>query len=468
MACYIFHDSFIRPTLSQSVLKTRNENVFRASKNVKIIPTKIEKRKREVVQKENVDINQGKFKNIQLNIQHEKEELIKQVLEEHSSFTVPERYFEHGSISICDDNYEKFESEELPILSFPLEETLVPPPSSKCHQTVTKDPEKFKAKIHEEEQIFLSQLINKIRILQFPVEKTVIYPQMDSCSILEVQNVAQEKAEEAINHEILNHIEIKDNTEFLLVDDLPVQETQFFKIDPKKIDEEKHGIENIGVPETHLCPKPRDLEKVNNKNAIQLKISKADLVERNIFIHNDLKNENIVHDDSESDDELPNLEYVDKNSVMQQDLLKRNDSDSQKFYRAVKNEDNLIIRGCEANKIKKIEKFGHKPTKTRSRYVSPRNIKDRTIEKEYNKYQKVLANEKMKKKENNLKEAPTKSSKNIKYQETNINISLSCDSAAAASSSKISLILTSLSLLMSSLFVLSFLQILVELELNIR
>merc|ERR1719270_823734 len=206
--------------------------------------------------------------------------------------------------------------------------------------------------------------------------------------------------------------------------------------------------------------------KSNNNAEIHWNICRNDL--KDAFIHNDLKNKDILHDDSDSDDELPNLEFVDKNSLMQQDLLKRNDSDCQQFYEAFKNEDNLIIRGCDANKLKKIETLSYKPAKARSRYVSPRNKKDRTIEKEYNMYQKVLVKEKMKKKENNLKDVPTKPNQNIKYRETNINISLSCESAAAASTSKISLILTSLSLLMSSLFVLSFLQILVELEFNTR
>ena len=433
MAFYILHDSFIRPTLSHSVLKTRNENIFRESKNIVKISTKTEKRKRDIVRKENVSINEDIHKNKQVNIKYAKEEFSQQEVENLASFE-SDLSEEYGSASVFTEELEEHGSENFLIFHFPLDERAVPPQSCKCHQLVIKHPEKLKLKPREVEKNVHSHSISKMRFFKFPAEEEVLYPLMDSCSISELEDNAKKEFKIATNQNFLHYFEIGENIKLELSDDLQVQETQFMKVDPKIVAQFLHEVENEVVLDTHLClipnNEPKILEKSSNKAEIQWNICRNDL--KDAFIHNDLKNKDILHDDSDSDDELPNLEFVDKNSLMQQDLLKRNDSDCQQFYRAVKNEDNLIIRGCDANKLKKIEKLSYKPAKARSRYVSPRNKKDRTIEKEYNMYQKVLVKEKMKKKENNLKDVPTKPNQNIKYRETNINISLSCESAGSS------------------------------------
>ena len=145
MAFYILHDSFIRPTLSHSVLKTRNENIFRESKNIVKTSTKTEKRKRDIVLKENVSINEDIHKNKQVNIKYAKEEFSQQDVENLTNFE-SDLSEEYGSASVSTEEFEEHGSENFLIFHFPLDESAVPPQSCKCHQLVIKHPEKLKIK----------------------------------------------------------------------------------------------------------------------------------------------------------------------------------------------------------------------------------------------------------------------------------------------------------------------------------
>ena len=180
-------------------------------------------------------------------------------------------------------------------------------------------------------------------------------------------------------------------------------------------------------------------------NRIQIKKSIDGLIHNNLREDiNHVVNDAHVFNTPESDcdeDELPNLEFVDKNILMQEELLKRNEVDRKNLHHRKNHPDKLTtVSNLESENLKsrrhEILNYdtSKKPSKARSRLISPRNKKDRTIEKEYNVYKNVINTEKLRKSHVNHNHGSERSGKmiesddNIKYKETNININLSCNS----------------------------------------
>jgi len=495
MAFYIMHDSFIRPTTT--VLNTRN--YLNRERN---ILTKKEKRKCKIYEKENVPIIscENSPKSLTKVTMIAKENSLDEYYDTAEVFDIskPELKETEKFLTRQQSTEQKYFETVNQVLNFPLTD------SEEIEEQRCK---KFKDNKHIQELKALVKRESESSLIHVDKGKDLILNHSkneteeiieEACSHIETDLLKSSEYKETIEHPRLNIAEMNEN--FVLHKEESLRNIVPFnqgKMEGLKVKEEtnlKAVFLEKEILFNHDCsiPKRPERAKKERNNNMPCDINNRIQIQKSIdgFIHNNLRdvvnhvvNDAHVFNTPENDcdeDELPNLEFVDKNILMQEELLKRNQVDRKNLHNRKINADKLTtVSNLESDNFKRRRHeilnydTSKKSSKARSRLISPGNKKDRTIEKEYSVYRNLLHTEKLKKTNKNNKinhSGPVKGldineTDGIKYKEANININFSCNSTAndQASNVPLNVLVTALSLIASSLFVISIMQILVEL-----
>ena len=444
MAFYVMHDSFIRPRTT-TVLNTR-KNLNREN----AILTKNEKRKFKIYEKENIPIiscddNDNKYVKATL---FAVEDSLDEIFETANDLT---------PVKVESKNSEQFWTKQKSIfkqhleairqvLNYPKNDT-VELTEYKCQKMKhNKHIEKVNAVVMTEPEPLFSVNKNTDLILNLSRNETEEIIE-DTCECSEAVLLKSE-AIEIIEDPSLGIALIQENilqlSEEPFEKRVPINFEAMNAVNVKKEAFSGHvftGIKHIFNQDCSTPKRPERAKRDANNNRIY------DMNKINIkssldgFIHNHLGNANVndAHPFNTTDrdcdeDELPNLEFVDKNIVMQEALQRRSEVDINMLRKSLA-EKLTTVSNLESNNLKRHEDqmcnydTSKKPSKARSRFISPRNKMDRTIEKEYRVYKSVLESEKLKKINNNGKERRESiNDTKIQCKETNININLSCNS----------------------------------------
>ena len=445
------HDSFIRPTTT--VLNTRNN--LNRERN---ILTKNEKRKFKIYEKENVPIKLCEDnKNVIESTLIGKEN----TLSEHFDSTAEdfEVTKEEGKdpkqfLTRQKSNNEHYLKTFNQVLNFPVSDSdeIIEEKCKKLNDIEHTSGVKAFAKTESESDLKLVEK-GKVLILNLSQNKNEDINEERCCDNIETELFKSFVLTESIECSSLNIAGIHEV--FVQHSEAPLENFVPFK--PLKsglvvIEEETNLIaalieKEILFNHDYSIPKrPERVKKEAKNNNRRINI----LTEKPIdgFIHNNLKDADVndahVFDSDSDEDELPNLEFVDKNILMQEELLKRNEVDRKKLHFRKKYADKLTNgSNLESDNLKswrhEILNYdtNKKPSKARSRLISPSNKKDRTIEKEYSVYKTVIHTEKSRKTNINNNHGALGNSRMIvndeksKYKERNININLSCNSTGS-------------------------------------
>ena len=374
MAFYILHDSFIRPApRSHPVLTTSNRDHCNL--------TKTEKRKFRIYEKENVpektvrkkkqttnndaDENIGTTKqSLDHRIQYSSEDTFDIFVDECTDFSYEDFEILYTNVEYVKENVASHNEYISQVMNFP-QEKIEHFHEEKCGKLVQKGNKKFTKKN-------LTVSIVNIELNTPSAHQSEV---IESVGDLTVQNVYRH--DNAIQKTVTDDMNDYDIDEVIL---------KF-------------------ASDTDLSGGTVDSNNNNNYNIIAVTdYEKENLMKDSThFIFNDITEQNeisdqkslINQDDDSADDELPSLEYVDR-IMMTREPVKRNADQSLSDGNILDKITSLNTNLEECSDYNK--SYDLKPchfakkqvNKTRSRFMSPKNRKERTIEREYQVYKDVL------------------------------------------------------------------------------
>ena len=450
------HDSFIRPTTA--VLNTRN--YLNRERNTL---TKNEKRKCKIYEKENVPIISFEYntKKNSTTTLIAKENSLNDFYDTAEVFDVTKPELKEIFLTSEQSTKERYFEAVNQVLNFPLTDSEEIEERSCKKLKNIEHIQEIKAFVKTEPESRLNgEDKEKDFILNLSKNETIEIV-LEVCSHLEIDLLRTCGPKETIVHPSLSIAEINEN--FVLLKEESLENIASFKQEkiaglelkeepkPKAVLLEKKTIFNY---DCSIPKRPERAKKERNNNML-CDINRINIQNSiNGFIHNNLRdvfNDAHVfntHDSDCDEDELPNLEFVDKNILMQEELLKRNEVDPKNLHHRKKHSDMLTtVSNLESDNLKsrRYEILNYdtskKSSKARSRLIPPGNKKDRTIEKEYSIYKNVLHTEQLRKTNNTNKannnepERGVNMNENetdrINYKEANININFSCNSTGS-------------------------------------
>ena len=455
MAFYIMHDSFIRPTTA--VLNTRN--FLNRERN---ILTKNEKRKCKIYEKENVPIilcENNTKKNSKATL-IAKENSLNNNYDTAEVFEVTKPDLNETFLTRQQSTKQRYLEAVNQVLNFPLTDSAEKIEEQRCKKL--KDIEhiqEIKAFLKTEQESRLNSVDNEKDFILNLSEKETEEIVLEVCRHLETDPLKSSVSKETIEFPSLSIAEINENCvlhkEKFLENRVSFKQEKIASLEVKEENQPKAVIlvKEIIFNHDFSIPKRPERAKKERKNNMLCDINRIKIqnpIDR--FIHNNLRdfvNDAHVfntHDSDCDEDELPNLEFVDKNILMQEELLKRNEVDQKNVYHRKKHTDNLTtVSNLESDHLKRRRHeilnydTSKKSSKARSRLISPGNKKDRTIEKEYSVYKNVLHTEKLRNTNNTNKTNNNETERGLKieeadrieYKEANININFSCNSTGS-------------------------------------